>query len=65
MSKLMRNVRTGKLAVYDRELVESGRWIEVTNEPAPKKSVKDSLALKDELEVVITRSAHESVESEA
>lgn len=29
----MRNVRTGKVAVYDADLIESGRWEEVRPEP--------------------------------
>ena len=29
----MRNVRTGKLAVYDADLVETGRWEVVTAKP--------------------------------
>jgi hypothetical protein len=31
----MRNVRTGKLAVYDADLVETGRWEVVEETPTP------------------------------
>jgi hypothetical protein len=35
----MKNVRTGNVAAYDEELVQSGRWVEVVKEeqPAPEK----------------------------
>lgn len=38
----MRNIRTGKIAVYDADLVESGRWelIEPTKASAPSKPSK-------------------------
>lgn len=65
MTKLMRNVRTGKLAVYDRELVETGRWIDLEEETAQKKLAEDTLVLKDEIEVVVTRSTDEVIELEA
>lgn len=36
----MKNVRTGKLAAYDAELVESGRWEEfIPPKEVPKKTV--------------------------
>ena len=66
MHKLMRNVRTGKTALYDRELVETGRWVALEDEkPVAKPVQEDRLVVKDEVEVIITRSHDESVESEA
>lgn len=54
----MRNTRTGKIAVYDADLIETGRWEEVGAEPAPKADPKandDEVSVKDELQVTLIK----------
>ncbi len=52
MTRQMRNVRTGKIAVFDADLVESGRWEEIVAEqpkadkPAKPAAQKKNTALK-------------------
>lgn len=44
----MRNTRTGKIAVYDADLVESGKWEEVVAEkPAEEKPAKPAAQKKN------------------
>jgi hypothetical protein len=55
---MMRNIRTGKLAVYDSTLVEDGRWEEVVEPPkqaAPKPAANDNVAVMDEIKVTLTK----------
>lgn len=68
--KLMRNKRTGRTAVYDQALIDSGNW--EPDEPqaetvkAPKnKSSKDVVAVSDKVEVVVQGAADESIEHQA
>lgn len=47
----MKNVRTGSIAAYDEELVQSGRWVEVTKDAEPsltpeKKPAKKAVKLQ-------------------
>jgi len=55
--RMMRNVRTGKVAVYDEALVADGRWVEVKDEApaAPKPSANDDVAVKDEVTVTLIK----------
>lgn len=55
--RLMRNVRTGKTAVYDADLIETGKWEEVDKvaPPAPKGSSNDEVSVKDELQVTLIK----------
>lgn len=52
----MRNVRTGKVAVYDPDLIETGRWEEVHGDQAkhPKGQV-DEVSVKDEISVKLIK----------
>lgn len=58
-TRLMRNIRTGKVAVYDEALIADGRWVEVKDDaaPAPKPSANDDVAVKDEVTVTLTKGA--------
>lgn len=54
----MRNTRTGKIAVYDADLIETGRWEELGAEDAPKQNPKpndDEVSVKDELKVTLIK----------
>lgn len=65
MTRQMKNIRTGKIAVYDADLVEGGRWEEYfppKEKPALKlKKLKGTGAL----EVKQSESADESIEPKA
>lgn len=65
MTRQMKNIRTGKIAVYDADLVEGGRWEEYfppKEKPALKlKKLKGTGAL----EVKQPESADESIEPKA
>lgn len=57
-TRLMRSVRTGKIAVYDEALIADGRWVEVKDEdaaPPPKPSANDDVAVKDEVTVTLIK----------
>ena len=62
--KLMKNVRTGKIAVYDADLIESGRWeVYVEQTAAPKKPFdQEFLNAKDRVQITLTRADGESVD---
>lgn len=55
----MRNLRTGKVAVYDADLVESGRWEEIRvgqTDEQPKQKASgpaDEVAVSDEISIVL------------
>jgi hypothetical protein len=52
----MKNTRTGKIAVYDADLIETGRWEEVTAESAAKKpNADDEVSVKDEIAVTLIK----------
>jgi hypothetical protein len=56
--RMMRSVRTGKIAVYDEALIADGRWVEVKEEAAPaapKPSANDDVAVKDEISVTLIK----------
>lgn len=68
MRKLMRHIRTGKIAVYDADLVEAGRWEAVDETPAPpadpqppaktrrgKGGQVDNLAVQDTVSIVLKK----------
>ena len=62
----MKNVRTGKVAAYDAELVESGRWEEITVAAAAKEEPKKAVVLKKlkgigTLQVTPQEAKHEGV----
>jgi hypothetical protein len=61
--KLMRNLRTGKVAGYDAELVEGGRW-EIIPEPTPqdKPFDQDFINAKDAVHITLTSSSGETTE---
>ncbi len=66
----MRNIRTGRVAVYDADLIESGRWEEVTAskpEPVPelKPSNNDDVLVKDEAVVTLIKGKHEGKQRKA
>lgn len=62
----MRNVRTGKLAVYDADLVESGKWEEVLPAEAKKKSpTEDEVGVTDEIQITVTRGKDEGKQRKA
>lgn len=46
MLKQMRNTRTGKIAVYDADLVESGRWEVLPTEEAPQEKLPVAEAMQ-------------------
>jgi hypothetical protein len=52
----MRNLRTGRVASYDAELVAAGTWEEViSKQEKPKSPTQDEVAVKDEVKITITR----------
>lgn len=58
--RMMRNVRTGKIAIFDESLVADGRWAEIKDEAspaAPKPSANDDVAVKDEVTVTLIKGA--------
>lgn len=64
----MKNVRTGQVAAFDAELVESGRWVEVVKEPTEEKVAKKGIKLSKlkatgSLSVESKESENESVKS--
>lgn len=60
--KLMRNIRTGRLVVYDESLLALGRF-EVYEEPA--KIDEDEIHATDSLSITVKRASGESIEREA
>ena len=67
MRKLMRHTRTGKIAVYDADLIESGRWEPVDEpvatpaDPKPKKPRRkggpdDHLRIAETVSIVLFKS---------
>lgn len=61
----MRNIRTGKIAVYDADLVESGRWeLYAPKEQASSAKPFDQefLNASDEVSITVTRSDGESIQ---
>ena len=42
----MKNVRTGSIAAYDEELVQTGRWVEVVKDADPKQTPEKKSAKK-------------------
>jgi hypothetical protein len=66
--KKMRNIKTGRVAVYDAELVQSGRWVELDSEPkveAKKPGANDVVAVQDEVKITVTRGKDESKQRKA
>ena len=55
----MKNVRTGKIAVYDADLIETGRWEEVNGDAVEKKpkGQNDEVSVKDEATVTLIKGA--------
>lgn len=53
---LMKNVRTGMTAAYDKGLVATGRWV-VDDAPLPKvkKPMDDEIAAQDEISIEVSR----------
>lgn len=66
--KQMRNKRTGKIAVYDAEIVAGGQW-ELVQDEQPAQSGKpfsnDQVAAKDTVEISVKRGSGESVKRKA
>ena len=61
----MRNVRTGRTAVYDADLVESGRWEEYVP-PKEKPALKlKKLKVTGDLKVEPKESTDEGIEHKA
>lgn len=60
----MRNIRTGKIAVYDADLVESGRWevYSPQEEARPKPFDQEFLNTSESVHIVLTSEAGESTE---
>lgn len=69
--KLMRNKRTGKTAVYDQALIDSGNWepdepkVETVKAPKGKPTTKDVVAASDKVAITLQRSNGESIEHQA
>lgn len=61
----MRNVRTGKVASYDAELVETGRWELVEEKPKKGPFDSDAVTAKDIMSITLTRSSGESIQYQA
>lgn len=64
----MRNSRTGKIAVYDADLVETGRWelIGTAESVKPEKpSANDVVAVQDEVQITVTRGKNEGKQRKA
>lgn len=61
---LMKNVRTGNTARYDKALIATGRWV-VDDTPAPKakKPTDDEIATQDEITIEVTREVPRAVNS--
>lgn len=60
--RLMKNTRTGKIAVYDADLVETGRWEEFrkTDDEQPVQVPKqsgpdDAVAVQDEISITLVK----------
>lgn len=52
----MKNTRTGKIAVYDADLIESGRWEEIdAAQAAQKPRADDEVSVKDEVTVTLIK----------
>jgi hypothetical protein len=51
MTRQMKNTRTGKLAVYDADLIESGRWEEYTPPKEKPQAKPKQFKAKGALEV--------------
>lgn len=60
----MRNIRTGKIAVYDADLVESGRWeiYSPQEAAAPKPFDQEFLNTSESVQITLTSDAGESTE---
>lgn len=63
--KQMRNVRTGKIAAYDAELVETGRWELVEEKPKKGPFDADAVTARDVVAITLTRSSGESIQHQA
>lgn len=73
--KLMRNKRTGRLAVYDEGVIALGQWVPHDPEPeqipaqTPSKKGKsgpvDTVTFSDKVQITVTRSSGESIEHQA
>ncbi len=67
--KLMKNRRTGRVAVYDAAVIATGMWIPVEDEqPAQQTNSptdEDEILLTDDLSICLKRSSGESIECEA
>ena len=61
----MRNLRTGKLAVYDADLVEGGNWEEVLPAEKKKGPTDDEVGVTDEIQITVTRGKDESKQRKA
>jgi len=51
MLRQMKNTRTGKIAVYDADLIESGRWVEYTPPKEKPQAKPKQFKAKGALEV--------------
>jgi hypothetical protein len=65
IQKMMRNLRTGKMAAYDAELVESGRWELVVEKPNKGPFDSDAVTAKDIMSITLTRGSGESIQYQA
>jgi hypothetical protein len=67
--KQMRNKRTGRLAVYDADLVAGGNWEAVETDQQPAQSGKpfsdDKAVATDTVEISVTRKTGESIKRKA
>lgn len=69
--KLMKNKRTGRVAVYDAAVIATGMWVPVEDEPPAQQkqqtnsSTDDLVNATDDLSICLTRSSGESIECEA
>lgn len=60
--KLMRNIRTGKLVVYDESLLATGRFEEYVEPPSVD---DDEYLFSDSLSITIRKASGESIERQA
>lgn len=70
--KLMRNIRTGRTAVYDQALIDGGNWeaadapkVETVKAPKAKPFNKDEVKTGDKAVITLQRSSGESIEHQA
>lgn len=65
MTRQMKNTRTGKLATYDADLIETGRWEEYFPPKEKPQAKAKQFKAKGELAVETKESADEGIKHQA